>query len=90
MALSFLYTYVCLFIFTKFVKANEGEMRDASLIPELGRSPGVGMATLSSSLTWKVPWTGSLVSKESQRVGHNWVNERIHHTAIEIPYLLKN
>ena len=44
MALSFLYTYVCLFVFTKFVKANEGEMRDASLIPELGRSPRVGMA----------------------------------------------
>ena len=27
-------------------------------IPDLGRSPGVGMATLSSSLTWEVPWTG--------------------------------
>ena len=46
MALSFLYTYFFFFFFfTKFVKASEGETRDASLIPELGRSSGLGMAT---------------------------------------------
>ena len=26
-------------------------------IPGLGRSPGVGMATHSSTLAWKIPWT---------------------------------
>ena len=37
------------------------------------------MATHFSILDWKVPWTeeaGGLQSKESQRVGHNWVTER--------------
>ena len=31
--------------------------RDAGLIPGPGRSPGVGMTTLSSILIWKIPWT---------------------------------
>ena len=34
-----------------------------------------GMATRSSILTWRIPWTeepGGLQSMESQRVGHNW------------------
>ena len=38
------------------------------------RSPGE-MATHSSSLVWKIPWTeepGRLWSKGSQRVGHDW------------------
>ena len=33
-----------------------------------------GMATHSSILTWKIPWTeepGGLQSRGSQRVGHN-------------------
>ena len=32
------------------------------------------MATLSSALAWKIPWTekpGGLLSMESQRVGHD-------------------
>ena len=36
-----------------------------------------GMATHSSILAWKIPWTeepGGLQSKDSQRVGHNWCN----------------
>jgi len=36
-----------------------------------------GMATHSSILAWRSPWTeepGGLQSMESQRVGHNWVN----------------
>ena len=35
-----------------------------------------GMATHSSILSWRIPWTedrGMLWSKESQGVGHNWV-----------------
>ena len=35
----------------------------------------MGMATLSSILAWRIPWTedsGGLQSRGSQRVGHNW------------------
>ena len=31
--------------------------RDAGLIPGLGRPPGEGMATHSSILDWRIPWT---------------------------------
>ena len=37
--------------------ANTGDARDASLIPGLGRSPGEEMATYSSILAWRIPWT---------------------------------
>ena len=40
-----------------------------------GRSPEKGMATHTSILAWRIPWTeepGGLQSTESQRVGHNW------------------
>ena len=30
---------------------------DSGLIPGLGRSPGEEMATHSSILAWKIPWT---------------------------------
>ena len=30
---------------------------DAGLLPESGRSPGGGMATHSSILVWRIPWT---------------------------------
>ena len=39
------------------------------------------MATHSSILVWKIPWTeepGGLQSMGSQRVGHDLVNERTH------------
>ena len=41
------------------------------------------MATHSSTLAWKIPWTeepGGLQSMGSQRVGHNWVNTFILNT----------
>ena len=44
------------------------------------------MATHSSILSWKVPWTeepGGLQSMESQRVGHAWVTE---HTCISVRF----
>ena len=47
---------------------------DPGLIPESGRSPGEEMATHSSTLAWKIPWTekhGRLQSMGSQRVGHD-------------------
>ena len=40
-----------------------------------------GMATHSSTLAWKIPWTkepGRLQSLGSQRVWHDWVNEHTH------------
>ena len=43
-------------------------------IPGSGRSPGGGMATHSSILAWRSPWTekpGGLQSMGSQRVGHD-------------------
>ena len=37
--------------------ANAGDVRDVSSIPGWGRSPGGGMATHSSILAWRIPWT---------------------------------
>ena len=54
--------------------ANVGDIRDVGWIPESGRLPGGGMATHSSILSWRIPWTeepGGLQSIESQRVGHD-------------------
>ena len=48
---------------------------DLSLIPGSGRSLEKGMATHSSILAWRIPWTeepGGLQSAGSQRVGHDW------------------
>ena len=47
---------------------------DPGLSPGLGRSLEEGMATHSSILAWRIPWTeepGGLQSMESQRVEHN-------------------
>ena len=52
-----------------------GDIRDASSIPVWRRSPEEGMATHSSILAWRVPWTeklGGLQSIGLQRVRHNW------------------
>ena len=56
----------------------------------LGRSPGDGMATHSSILAWRVPWTEEpcgLQSMGSQRVGHDLVTNT--HTMVEIRCLGK-
>ena len=51
----------------KNLPANAG---DTGSIPGSGRSPGKGMATHSSFLAWKIPWTEepdglqSIVSRE--------------------------
>jgi hypothetical protein len=58
----------------KNLPANAGDTGGTSLIPGLGRSPEEEMATCSSILGWKVPWTeepGRLQSMGSQRVRHN-------------------
>ena len=58
----------------KNLPTDAGDARDASLVPGLGRSPEKGMASHSSTLAWKIPWTegpGRLQSMGSQRVGLN-------------------
>ena len=48
-----------------------------TLVRSLRRSPGGGMATHSSNLAWKIPWTeepGGLQSMGSQRVRHDRAN----------------
>ena len=58
----------------KDLPANAGDTRVAGFIPGLGRPPGVGNATHSSILAWRIPWTeepGRLQSMGSLRVGHD-------------------
>ena len=54
--------------------ANAGDAGDMGSIPGVERSlVGGGMATHSSILAWRIPWTeklGGLRSVGSQRVGH--------------------
>ena len=54
--------------------ANSGDIRDLGLIPGLKDPLGKDMATHSSSLAWRIPWTeesGRLQSMELQRVRHD-------------------
>ena len=55
----------------KNLPANAG---DTGLIRGSGRYPEDSLATHSSILAWRIPWTeepGGLQSMGSQRVGHN-------------------
>ena len=54
--------------------ADAGDTGDTGSIPELGRSPEKEMATRSSILAWRIPWTeepGGLQFIGLQRVGHD-------------------
>ena len=54
--------------------ANAGDSRDVDSIPRSGRPLEEEMATHSSILAWKTPWTeefGRLQSMGLQRFGHN-------------------
>ena len=56
------------------VKASAYNAGDLGLIPGSGRSLKKEMATDSSTLAWKIPWTEEpdrLRSMGPQRVGHN-------------------
>ena len=56
----------------KNLPGNAGDAGDTGSIMGSGRSPGEGMATHSSILAWRVPWTAEasgLQSMDSQRVG---------------------
>ena len=48
---------------------NAGDIRDMGSVPGLGRSPGEGMATHSSILVWRIPWTEEPGGPQSQRLG---------------------
>ena len=53
---------------------NAGDTGDMGSIPGSGRSLEEGMATHSSILAWRIPWTeepGRLQSIGLQRVEHN-------------------
>ena len=55
----------------KNVPAYERDIREVGLIPGPGVFPGRGMATYSSILVWRIPWTkepGGLWPIGSQRV----------------------
>ena len=55
-------------------KASAYNAGDPGSIPGLGRSPGEGNGTHSSTLAWKIPWMkepGRLQPMGLQRVGHN-------------------
>ena len=57
------------------VKNLPARARDVSLISGLGDPLKEEMATHSSILAWRIPWTeepGRLQSMGSQRVGHDW------------------
>ena len=56
---------------------NAADRRDVGSIPGSGKSHGGGMATHSSILAWRIPWTeepGGLQSMGLQIVGHDWSN----------------
>jgi len=55
-------------------KGNACNAGDPGLIPGLGNLLEKGMATHSSILAWKIPWTaepGGLQSMGLRRVGHD-------------------
>ena len=45
----------------KNLPANAGDIRDESLIPGLGISPGGGHGNLLQFLAWRTPWTEELI-----------------------------
>ena len=64
---------------------NTGDIRDTGSVPGSGRSSEEGMATHSSILAWRIPWTeepGGLQSMGSQRVGHTGVIDHEHTVVI--------
>ena len=61
-------------------KESACSVRDWGFIPGSERSPGEGMATHSSILAWRIPWTEEpcrLQSMGLQRVGHDWTSNTL-------------
>ena len=80
------YLKACLWLVVLVVKnlsPNTRDLRDVSSIPGQADPLETGMATHSSILVWRIPWTeepGGLQSIESKRVGHDWSNLACTHT----------
>ena len=63
----YVYIYMYIYIYLGFPRgsavtestcsAEDAADSDSDLITGLGRSPGGGMATHSSNLAWRIPWT---------------------------------
>ena len=71
-------------------KESASNAGDADLISGLERSPGEGMATLSSTLAWRNPWTeepGRLQSMGLQKVGHGWSDWACPHSLARLKFL---
>ena len=63
--------------------ANAGDTGDVGLIPGLGRSPGVGQATHSSILAWRIPidkgaWWATVRGTTEWGHRHNWAHALAH------------
>ena len=67
--------------------ANAGDIGDSGAITGSGRSPGEEiLATHSSILAWRIPWTGEpgrLQSIVLQRVGHDLATKQQQKLQIE-------
>ena len=71
--------YVYIFTVLGFLDGSDSKesacnAEDKGSIPGSGRSPGGGMATHSSILAWRIPWTeepGGRQSTGLQRLGHD-------------------
>ena len=64
---------------------------DPSSGPSLGRSPEKGMATYSSILAWRIPWTeepGGLQFTGSQRLRHDSSDRAHTHSTVCPPSVL--
>ena len=63
--------------------AEAGDVRDADLVPGLGRSPGEEMATYCIILVWRIPLSeepGGLLAIESHSVRDDWGDSAHIHT----------
>ena len=68
---------LCMVLVTGFSSGSVGKESTCNAISGSERSLEEGMATHSSILAWKIPWTeeaGRLQSIRSQRVRHDWSN----------------
>ena len=72
-----------LVLVVKNPRASAWNTTDVGLIPGPGSPLEAGMATHSSILVWRIPWTdkpGGIQSKGLERVGHNWSDLLCTHT----------
>ena len=64
--------------------ANAGYIRDKGSIPKSGRAPGEGMATHSSILDWRIPWTEDLGQATVHGVTKSWTRLSDSHSLTHI------